>query len=68
MAKAVSDRTIRCCYSLNSSADDIIAVLSSLQFESITPFARSDKDTPLDSVRNFLKIRSNIRTQTRQLM
>ena len=51
LVKAVSERTIRCCYSSHSSADEISDFLWSLQFESITPFVFPDKDTPLDSVK-----------------
>ena len=54
LVKAVSERTIRCCYSSHSSADEIIDFLSSLQFESITPFVCPDEDTPLDSVKAFV--------------
>ena len=54
LVKAVSERTIRCCYSSHSSTDEIIDFLSSLQFESITPFVCPDKDTPLDSVNVFI--------------
>ena len=54
LVKAVSVRTIWCCYSSHSSADEIIDFLSSLQFESITPFVCPDKDTPLDSVKVFI--------------
>ena len=54
MVKAVSERTIRCCYSSQSSADKLIDFLSSLQSESLTPFVCPDKDTPLDSVEDFI--------------
>ena len=53
---AVSERTIQCCYSSHSSADEIIDFLSSLQFGKITPFVCPDKDTPLDSVKAFILI------------
>ena len=53
LVKTVSERTIRCCYSLHSSAYEIIDFLSSLQFECITPFVCPDKNTPLDSVKAF---------------
>ena len=53
LVKAVSERTILCCYSLHSSADIIIDFYSSLQFESITPFVCPDKDTSFDSVEAF---------------
>ena len=56
LVQAVSERTIRCCYSSHSSADEIIDFLSSLQLESITPFVCPDKDTPLDSVKAFILI------------
>ena len=46
----VSERTIRCCYSSHSSADEIIIdLLSSLQFLSITPSVCPDKDTPAET-------------------
>ena len=54
LVKAVSERTIRCCYSLQSSADEIFDFLSSMQFESVTLFVCPDKDTPLDSVKAFI--------------
>ena len=54
LVKALSERTIRCCYFSHSSADEIIDSLSSLQFKSITPFVCPDKDTPLDSVKTFI--------------
>ena len=54
LVKAVSERTIRCCYSSHSSADKIIYFLSSLQFESITPFVCPVKYTPIDSVKAFI--------------
>ena len=54
LVKAVSERTIRCCYSSHSSANGIIDFPSSLQFESITPFVCPDIDTPLDSVKAFI--------------
>ena len=50
----MSERTIRCCYSSHSSADEIVDFLSRLQFGSITPFVCPDKDTPLDSVKAFI--------------
>ena len=56
LVKAVSERTIRCCYSSHSSADEIIDFLSSLRIESITPFVCPDKDTPIDSVKAFILI------------
>ena len=36
LVKAVSERTIRCCYSSHFSADEIIDFLSGLHFENIT--------------------------------
>ena len=54
LVKAVSERTIRCCYSSHSSTDEISDFLSSLQFESITPFVCPDKDTLLDSIKDFI--------------
>ena len=54
LVKTVSERAIRCCYSSPSSADEIIDFLSSLQFESNTPFVCPDKDTPLDSVKALI--------------
>ena len=54
LVKAVSERTVRCWYSSHSSADEINDFLSSLQFESITPFVCQDKDTPFDSVKAFI--------------
>ena len=54
--RAVSERTIQCCYSSHSSVDELIDFLSSLQFESITSFVCPDKDTPLDSVKVFILI------------
>ena len=51
LKEAVSERTIRCCYSSHSSADEIIDFVSSLLFESIAPFVCPQKDTPLDSVK-----------------
>ena len=54
LVKVVSERTIRCYYSSHSSTDEIIDFLSSLEFESITPFVCPDKDTPLDSVKAFI--------------
>ena len=53
LVKAASERTIRCCYSSHSSADETIDFLSSLQFEINTPFVCPDKDTPLDSVKAY---------------
>ena len=53
LVKAVSERTIWFCYLSHISDDKIIDFLSSLQFESITPFICPDKDTPLDSVKAF---------------
>ena len=52
--KAVSERTVWCCYSSHSSADEIIDFISSLQSGSITPFVCPDKDTPLDPVKAFI--------------
>ena len=49
LIKTASERTTRCCYSLQSSADEIIDFLSFLQFENITPLVCPDKDIPLDS-------------------
>ena len=54
LVKAVSERTIWCCYSLHSSADEIIDFLSSLQFVSITHFVCPDEGTPVDSVKAFI--------------
>ena len=54
LVKTVSERTIRCCYSSHSSADEIIDFLSSLQFGSITAFVCPDKYNPLDSVKTFI--------------
>ena len=54
LVKAVSERTIRCCYSSRSSADEIFDFLSSLQFGSITPLVFPDKGSPLDSVKAFI--------------
>ena len=54
LVKAVSERTLWCCYSSHSSADEIIDFLSSLQFGSSTPFVCPDKDTPLHSVKAFI--------------
>ena len=54
LLKARSDRSFWCCYSLHSSASKTIDFLSSLHFESITPFVSPDKDTPLDSVKTFI--------------
>ena len=54
LVRAVSERTTRWCYSSHSSADEIIDFLSSLHFESITPFVCPDKDTPLHSVKIFI--------------
>ena len=54
LVRAVSERIIQCCYSSHSSADEIYNFLSSVQFESITPFVCPDKDTPLDSVKAFI--------------
>ena len=54
LLKARSDRNFCCCYSLHSSASEIIDFPSSLQFESITPFVCPDQDTPLDSVNAFI--------------
>ena len=54
LVKAVSERTIRCCYSLHSSVDEIIDFFSRLQFESITPFVCPDKVTPLHSMKTFI--------------
>ena len=56
LVKAVSERTIRCCYSSHSSADEIIDFLSSLQFGSITPLVFPDEGSPLDSVKAFILI------------
>ena len=62
LVKALSERTIRCCYSSHSSADEKIDFLSSLQFESITPFVCADKDIPLEFVKalilNTLKLQN----------
>ena len=54
LVKAVFERTICCCYSSHSSAEKTIDFLSSLHFESFTPFVCPDKDTPLDSVKAFI--------------
>ena len=54
LLEAVSVRTIRCCCSSHSSADEIIDFLSSVQFKSITSLVCPDKDTSLDSVKAFL--------------
>ena len=54
MIKAVSERTIRCCYSSHSSVYEIIDFLSSLQFESSTLFVYPDEDIPFDSVKAFI--------------
>ena len=54
LLKARSDRNCCCCYSLHSSASEIIDFLSSLHFESNTSFVCPDKDTPLDSVKAFI--------------
>ena len=54
LVKAVSERTLWCCYSSHSSADEIIDFLSSLQFGSSTPFVCQDKDTELHSVKAFI--------------
>ena len=56
LVKAVSERTVWCCYSSHSSADEIIDFLSSLQSGSITPFVCPDKDTPLYAVKVFILI------------
>ena len=66
LVKTVSERTIRCCYSSHSSADEIIDFLSSLQFGSITPFVCPDKDAPLDSVKAFILNTLKHQIQTRQ--
>ena len=52
LVKALSERTVRCCYSSHSSADEIIGFLSSLQFESITSFVCAD--IPLGFVKAFI--------------
>ena len=54
LLEVVSERTVRCCYSSHSSADEIIDFLLSQQFENLTPFVCPDKDTPLDSVKAFI--------------
>ena len=54
LVKAVSERTIWCCYSSHFSADGIIDFLSDLQFESIISFVCPDKYTPLDTVKAFI--------------
>ena len=53
MAKAVSERTIRCFYSSHSSADEVIDFPSSLHFESFTLLFYPDKQAPLKSVKTF---------------
>ena len=55
LVKAVSERTIWCCYSSHSLADEIISFLSSLQFGSITPFVgQHKKNIPLDYMEAFI--------------
>ena len=54
LLKARCDRNFWCSYSSHSSASEIIDFLSSLHFESITPFVCPDEDTPLDSVKVFI--------------
>ena len=54
LLKAWSDRDFCCCFSSHSSASEIIHFFSCLQFKSITSFVCPDKDTPLDSVKDFI--------------
>ena len=54
LLKAWSDRDFCCCFSSHSSASEIFHFFSCLQFESITSFVCPDKDTPLDSVKDFI--------------
>ena len=60
LVKAVSEKTIRCCYSTHSSTDEIIDFLSNLKFKNITPFVRPDKETSIESVKSLIlnKLRS----------
>ena len=61
LINAVSERSIRCCYSSHFSADELISLLSSLQFESITPFFCPDKNISLDCVKTFIS--NNVKHQ-----
>ena len=63
LVKAVSERTIRFCYSSHSSADKIIDFLSKLQLKTIAPFVCPDKDTPLDSVKASILNTLNYKSQ-----
>ena len=54
--RAVSERTIRCCFSSHPSADKMIDFLSILQFESKNPFVCPKKNIPLASVKVFTLI------------
>ena len=54
LVKAISERTIRCCYSTHSSTEEIVDFLSCLNFKALTPFVRPDKETTIDSVKMLL--------------